>query len=131
MISISKTLLQLSMALMMALGLSFSAAEPAQAGNRDGRIFAGIVLGAIGSAIVASEIRRSERKRRARRRAARRARHNYNYSAYQPRRYRQNRCYRGPKRCSWVGRRQCWYNRYDERVCSGGRYKCWRERVCE
>ena len=39
-------------------------------------------------------------------------------------------CYPGPRVCDYVGR-SCWYNRYGERVCRGGEYRCWRERVCD
>ena len=123
--SISNRFVQMTMALILMLGVSMSFTQPAEAGHRGGRIAAGIVLGVIGGAIIASEIRRSERRHRRRWRA----RHRYNYySRYRPR---QVSCYRGPRQCRWVGRRECWYNRYDERVCSGGRYKCWRERICD
>ena len=40
------------------------------------------------------------------------------------------RCYRGPRECDYVGR-SCWFNRYGERVCRGGEYRCWRPRVCD
>jgi hypothetical protein len=39
-------------------------------------------------------------------------------------------CYPGPRVCDYVGR-SCWYNRYGERVCRGGEYRCWREQVCD
>jgi hypothetical protein len=39
-------------------------------------------------------------------------------------------CYRGPRQCDYVGR-SCWYNRYGERVCRGGEYRCWRPTVCD
>ena len=125
--------MQLSMALIMVLGISFSAAQPAQAGRNGGRIAAGVILGVIGGAIIASEIDRAERRRYRHRSNRWRNRHNrynrrYYRSTYRPRHVS---CYRGPKRCEWVGRRECWYNRYDERVCSGGRYECTRERICD
>jgi hypothetical protein len=39
-------------------------------------------------------------------------------------------CYRGPRRCSWVGR-SCWVNRFGETICSGGDYRCWRPTICD
>jgi hypothetical protein len=39
-------------------------------------------------------------------------------------------CYKGPRQCDWAGR-SCWANRYGERVCSGGEWRCWRPTVCE
>ncbi len=39
-------------------------------------------------------------------------------------------CYRGPERCEWTDR-HCFYNRYDEYVCRGGRYRCWRPTHCD
>ena len=43
--------------------LAASAQTPAQAGNREGRVVAGILLGAIGGAIIASEINRNHNRR--------------------------------------------------------------------
>lgn len=39
-------------------------------------------------------------------------------------------CFPGPRECGYVGRR-CWHNRYGERVCRGGRYRCWRPEICD
>jgi hypothetical protein len=39
-------------------------------------------------------------------------------------------CYRGPRQCGYTGGR-CWHNRYGERVCSEGEYRCWRPTVCD
>jgi hypothetical protein len=39
-------------------------------------------------------------------------------------------CYRGPRRCGHVGR-SCWYNRYGERICREGEYRCYRRTVCD
>jgi hypothetical protein len=39
-------------------------------------------------------------------------------------------CYKGPRQCDWAGR-SCWHNRFGERVCSGGEWRCWRPTVCE
>lgn len=39
-------------------------------------------------------------------------------------------CYPGPRECGYVGR-NCWFNRYGERVCRGGRYRCWRPTICD
>jgi hypothetical protein len=39
-------------------------------------------------------------------------------------------CYYGPRRCDYVGR-SCWFNRFGERICGGGEYRCWRPRVCD
>ena len=38
-------------------------------------------------------------------------------------------CYPGPRQCDYVGRR-CWYNRYNEYVCTGGEYRCYRPTIC-
>jgi hypothetical protein len=38
-------------------------------------------------------------------------------------------CYRGPRRCDWVGG-SCWYTRFGEYVCSGGGYRCWHPTYC-
>jgi hypothetical protein len=39
-------------------------------------------------------------------------------------------CYVGPRHCDWVGR-SCWYNRFGDRICEGGEYRCWRRRICD
>jgi hypothetical protein len=39
-------------------------------------------------------------------------------------------CYVGPRHCDWVGR-SCWYNRFGDRICDGGEYRCWRRRICD
>jgi hypothetical protein len=39
-------------------------------------------------------------------------------------------CYKGPRQCDWAGR-SCWFNRFGERVCSGGEWRCWRPTVCD
>src|SRR5262245_46755249 len=39
-------------------------------------------------------------------------------------------CYPGPRTCDYVGR-SCWFNRYGERICRGGEYRCWRPTVCD
>jgi hypothetical protein len=39
-------------------------------------------------------------------------------------------CYRGPRQCDWAGR-SCWFNRWGERVCSGGEWRCWRPTICD
>jgi hypothetical protein len=39
-------------------------------------------------------------------------------------------CYKGPLRCERVGRR-CFYNRYGDYVCRGGREHCYRETYCD
>lgn len=47
-----------------------------------------------------------------------------------PRYYGGPACYRGPRQCEYVGR-SCWFNRYGERICGGGEYRCWRPTVCD
>lgn len=39
-------------------------------------------------------------------------------------------CYRGPRECGWTGRR-CWHDRYGDRVCRGGEWRCWRPTYCD
>ena len=39
-------------------------------------------------------------------------------------------CYVGPRHCDWVGG-SCWFNRFGERICGGGEYRCWRRRICD
>jgi hypothetical protein len=46
------------------------------------------------------------------------------------RHYHRSRCYRGPKECRWVGG-DCYWNRWGEEVCHGGRRKCWRPTYCD
>ena len=38
-------------------------------------------------------------------------------------------CYPGPRQCTWAGR-SCWYNRFGDYVCGGGRYVCSRPMIC-
>jgi hypothetical protein len=45
-------------------------------------------------------------------------------------RYHRSGCYRGPRECRWVGG-ECYWNRYGERVCSGGYRECWRPTYCD
>jgi hypothetical protein len=47
-----------------------------------------------------------------------------------PRYYADGACYPGPRQCGYVGR-SCWFNRWGERVCGGGAYRCWRPTVCD
>lgn len=46
------------------------------------------------------------------------------------RHYYRSGCYRGPRECRYVGR-ECWWNRYGERVCERGRRECWRPTYCD
>ena len=50
-------------AVMALTFIAASAATPAQAGSKERRIVAGILLGAIGGAIIANEINRSKKKK--------------------------------------------------------------------
>ncbi|MBO0765162.1 MAG: hypothetical protein J2P50_11310 [Hyphomicrobiaceae bacterium] len=47
-----------------------------------------------------------------------------------PRYYYDGACYPGPRQCGYVGR-SCWFDRWGNRVCGGGEYRCWRPTVCD
>jgi hypothetical protein len=54
-------------------------------------------------------------------------RYRYGYSSYY---VAGGGCYKGPRQCDWAGR-SCWFNRYGERVCGGGEWRCWRPTLCD
>ena len=91
----------------LAVALGAATVQPAEAG-RSGRIAAGVAAGIIGLGILGAY-------------ANSRRRH---YEHYEPA------CYRGPRRCRWVGRR-CWLDRYGDYVCRRGRRRCWRPVYCD
>lgn len=105
-----KTLVHSVMALTLAGGMAIATVQEAQAG-RGGRIAAGVAAGIIGLAILG---------------AASRSRG----GGYYDDDYDDERCYRGPRRCHWSGRR-CFENEYGDYVCRGGRYVCHRPMVCD
>ncbi|MEP0942503.1 MAG: BA14K family protein [Rhizobiaceae bacterium] len=95
--------------------IAASAATPAQAGSKERRIVAGILLGALGGAIIASEINRSKKKKNHyghRRNPS----HVYNDDIHvKPRKHRRVR--HNSRRTSWerhVRRCQRNYRSYDE-----------------
>lgn len=103
-----KKLTGLVMALVLAIGASVSAPEPAEA--RGGRVAAGIAAGIIGLGILGAM-------------SSARARDSYYYRSHEE-------CYPGPERCGWVDQ-HCFENSWGDRVCRGGRWSCWRRTVCE
>jgi hypothetical protein len=94
-------------ALTLVTGVMFSAVEPAEAG-RGGRVAAGIAAGIIGLGLLGA------------------------YGHARDRDYYEveEECYRGPEKCGWRGRR-CFENKWGDRVCRGGRWKCWRPTYCD
>lgn len=108
---ITTTLLSALVALTV---IAASAATPAQAGSKERRIIAGILLGAIGGAIIANEVNRSKKKRhKAHRPNSRRIHDNDIY--VEPRNHRRVR--HNSRRTSWERHvRRCArkYRSYDE-----------------
>ena len=98
---------QAAIVTILATGLAMSTYQPAEAGRRGGRIAAGVAAGIVTLGILGAY-------------AHSRDRHRY----YEPA------CYRGPRRCRWVGRR-CWHDRYGDYVCRRGYRKCWRPTYCD
>ena len=103
---------------MMALTfIAASAATPAQAGSKERRIVAGILLGAIGGAIIANEINRSKKKKQRHYNHRHNPSHVYNEDIYVDRRH-QRRVRHNPRISEWerhVRRCQRAYRSYDER----------------
>jgi hypothetical protein len=102
-----KKLMQSAAALALVLGLLAASSQDAEAHRRGGRVAAGVVIGTILGLGLAG--------------AYAGPRYYYDDDVV---------CYPGPRHCGYVGRR-CWHNRYGERVCRGGEYRCWRERICD
>ena len=102
---------------MMALTfIAASAATPAQAGSKERRIVAGILLGAIGGAIIANEINRSKKKKQRHYNQRHNPSHVYNEDIYVDRRH-QRRVRHNPRISEWehhVRRCQRAYRSYDE-----------------
>lgn len=101
----NQRIVHLAVAATMATGLALSSVQPAEAG-RGGRVAAGIAAGIIGLGILGA------------------------YANSRERRYYEPACYRGPRRCRWVGRR-CWHDRYGDYICRQGRRRCWRPVYCD
>ena len=99
-----KKIVQSAAALALTAGIFAATAHDADAHRRGGGVAAGVAIGTILGLGIAG--------------------------AYAGPRYYEPACYPGPRVCDYVGR-SCWYNRYGERVCRGGEYRCWRERVCD
>jgi hypothetical protein len=99
-----KKFMQSAAALAFAAGVFAVTAQEADAHGRGGRVAAGVAIGTILGLGIAG--------------------------AYAGPRYYGPACYPGPRQCGYVGR-SCWYNRYGERVCGGGEYRCWRAEVCD
>jgi hypothetical protein len=101
-----KKIMQSAAALALAVGIFAATAQDADAHRRGGGVAAGLAIGTILGLGIAG--------------------------AYAGPRYYDDgpACYRGPRQCDYVGR-SCWHNRYGERVCRGGEYRCWRPTVCD
>lgn len=97
-----KKMAQGLMALTLGVGMISASYQPAEAHGRG--VGVGIAAGIIGLGILGA--------------------------AASARPYYREGCYRGPERCEWTDR-HCFYNRYDEYVCRGGRYRCWRPTYCD
>jgi len=109
-----RKLIHLALALTVAIGLSLSSVQPAEA--RGGRVVAGVAAGIIGLGVLGAY-------------AHARDRHHYGRPYYRSR-YREGGCYRGPERC-YRTERDCWLDRYGERVCRGGSLRCHRPLICD
>jgi hypothetical protein len=101
-----KKILQSAAALALAVGIFAATAQDADAHRRGGGVAAGVAIGTILGLGIAGAYAGS--------------RHYDDGPA----------CYRGPRQCDYVGR-TCWFNRYGERVCREGEYRCWRPTVCD
>jgi hypothetical protein len=99
-----KKMISMAMAGVTMTTLAVSTVQPANAGGRDVAI--GIGAGIIGLGILGAAANARDRE------------------------YYRARCYPGPERCGWSDR-HCWINRYGDEVCRGGRYSCYRPRVCD
>ena len=100
-----KKIMQSAAALALMAGIFATTAQQAEAHGRGGRVAAGVAIGTILGLGIAGA-----------------------YAG--PRYYGGPACYRGPRQCGYVGQ-SCWHNRYGERVCGGGEYRCWRPTVCD
>jgi hypothetical protein len=94
------------LALSVVLAFGAATAQPAEA-RRGGSVAAGIAIGTLFGLGIAGA-----------------------YAGPRYHAYDSPGCYRGPRRCAWMGR-QCWTNRYGEDVCRGGEYRCWRPTICD
>lgn len=109
--NILKTIMSMTMAVMLAFGaVTAASTEPAEAG-RGGRVAAGVAAGIIGLGVLGAYAH---------------ARDHHRYSRYRD----EEVCHQGPRECGWVGRR-CFENRWGETVCRGGRWTCWRDTYCD
>src|SRR5262245_14970755 len=95
-----KRIMQSATALALVAGI-FAATTQEAAAHRRGGVVAGLAIGTILGLGIAGAYAGPR------------------YYGYEPG------CYPGPRRCGYVGR-ACWFNRYGERVCGGGEYRCWR-----
>lgn len=102
-----KKLLQSAAALTLVAGIVAASSQEAEAGRRGAGVAAGLAIGTILGLGIAAHAG--------------------------PRYYDDDddvECFPGPRQCGYVDRR-CWHNRYGERVCRGGEYRCWRREVCD
>jgi hypothetical protein len=102
-----KKIMHAAAASALVLGVVAATVQPAEAHRRGGGVAAGVAIGTILGLGIAG--------------------------AYAGPRYYYDEgpaCYRGPRECSYVGRR-CWTNDYGERVCRGGEYRCYRPTICD
>lgn len=103
-----KKIMHAAAALTVVLGIAAASAQPAEAHRRGGGLAAGLAIGTILGLGIAG---------------AHAGPRYYGYDEGPG-------CYPGPRQCSHYGR-SCWYNRYGERVCRGGEYRCWRPTICD
>ncbi len=105
-----KKLLGGVLAITLAFGAVASTYQPAEAGHR-GRVAAGVAAGIIGLGILGAYAH---------------ARDRHYYRGYS----RVRECYPGPERCGYT-RRRCFYNSWGDYVCRRGKYRCWRDTICD
>lgn len=103
-----KKLMSALMAVALAIGVSFSTTQPAEA-RRGAGVAAGVAAGIIGLGVLGAYAHARDRA--------------YYGGYYGPA------CYQGPRECRWTGR-VCRYNNYGDYVCRGGHYQCYRPTIC-
>ena len=113
--AMSKKLMRCLLSLTIIGGTGIAAVAPAQAHDRGG-VAAGVAVGTLLGLGIAGAYDRPRY-------------YAPRYYAAEPYAYGPG-CYVGPRHCDWVGR-SCWYNRFGERICGGGEYRCWRRRICD
>ncbi|MEZ5845064.1 MAG: hypothetical protein R3D27_15190 [Hyphomicrobiaceae bacterium] len=110
-----RKLMHIGLALAVIAGAGLTSVQPAEA--RGGRFAAGVAAGIIGLGVLGAYAHARDRAY-------------YDGPYYRSRYYYRGGCYRGRERC-WRTERDCWLDRYGERVCRGGTVRCHRPLICD